>query len=320
MANQADGGDAPVLDPSVRQVYLPTQAQDITYFPRAIGAADTGFSSVRHKVDERRSCLIAAEFTDSPANLSWDDADMLDIGIDELDDSGVHGARYADCPSAAASAKNYASFEKDFKQWLRRTQVVRLHHSKRFKLTSAADESEGEFRVRLQQVASEQRDQAVEQLRKRYGSKANTLENRLLRAEQAVEREQEQSSKKKLDTAVSFGTAILGALLGRKRLTSATTSRVGTAIRSASGARKEASDVARARETVGKVRADLEALNAELEKEINNLDTAFDAQIEKLDEILVKPRTTDIHVRLVGLVWMPYQRGDDGRLSPAWNS
>lgn len=317
---QTGSADAPVLEPSIRQVYLPTRAQDIIYYPRAVGAADTAFSSARYTVDERRSCVFAAEFDGSPANLLWDDADTLDIGVDRLDDKGVHGARYADCPSAAASAKNYTSIEKDFKQWLRKTQVVRLHQSKRFKLTSAAGETEGEFRARLQQVASEQRDDAVEKLRKRYGSKANTLENRLLRAEQAVEREQEQSSKKKLDTAVSFGTAILGALLGRKRLSSTTANKVGTAIRSASGARKEASDVARARETVEKVRADLAALNAELQKEVDALDTAFDAQNEELDEILVKPRTTDIHVRLVGLLWMPYQPGDDGRLSPAWKS
>lgn len=317
-AAPSGGGVAPVLEPSIQQLFLPTREEDVTYYPRAIAAADIGFTSARHKVDERRSCLFAAEFDDSPENLSWDEADTLDLAADRLGDSAVQSARFADCPAAATIAKNYASFEKDFKQWLRKTQVVRLHHSKRFKLTSEVGETEGEFRVRLQQLASEQRDEAVDKLRKRYGSKANTLENRLLRAEQAVEREQQQSSKKKLDTAVSFGTAILGALLGRKRLSSTTASKVGTAIRSASGAHKEAGDVTRAKETVEKVRADLEALNAELEKEIDDLDTAFNAQDEKLEEILVKPRTTDIHIRFVGLGWMPYRQGNDGRLMPAW--
>jgi hypothetical protein len=87
-----------------------------------------------------------------------------------------------------------------------------------------------------------------------------------------------------------------------------------------SSVRKEASDVARAKETAQKVRADLEALNAALEKEIEDLDTAFDAQAEKLEEVLVKPKATDIHVRLVGLAWMPYREDPEGRRVPAWSA
>ena len=130
--------------------------------------------------------------------------------------------------------------------------------------------------------------------------------------------QKEQSTKKKLDTAISFGTAILGAVLGRKKISSTTASKVGTAIRTAGGARKEAQDVERARQTVDKVKADLAALNAELEKEIAALDTAFDAQSEELDEIVVRAKSTDINVAITGLVWLPYAKGEKDRLGPAW--
>jgi hypothetical protein len=179
-------------------------------------------------------------------------------------------------------------------------------------------ESEGEFRARLQQAAAEERDQAIAKIRKRYATKTTTLENRLLRARQAIEREARQSNKKMVDTAVSFGTAILGAVLGRKRLSSSTASRVGTAIRSAGGARKQASDVTRARQTEEKVLADIEQLNADLEAEVAALDTSYDAQEEELTGILVKPKATDVHVPLFGLLWMPYRDAGDGRLETAW--
>ena len=139
-----------------------------------------------------------------------------------------------------------------------------------------------------------------------------------MRAEQTVAVQTEQSTKKKLDTAISFGTAILGAVLGRKKLSSSTASKMGTAIKSAGSARKEAADVERARQTVAKVKADLEALNAELEEEVEALDTAFDAQAEPLDEIIVRAKSTDINVALTGLVWLPYTTGEKGRLRPAW--
>ena len=132
------------------------------------------------------------------------------------------------------------------------------------------------------------------------------------------QRAAQQSTKKKLDTAVSFGTAILGAVLGRKRISSTTASKMGTAIRSASGARKEAADVARAKQTAAKVLKDLEALNADLEREVDALEDSYDASVEELNEIEVRAKVSDIHVPLVGLVWMPYRDAGDGRLEPAW--
>ena len=51
----------------------------------------------------------------------------------------------------------------------------------------------------------------------------------------------------------------------------------------------------RAQQTVEKVKADLEALNAELEKEIEQLDTGFDAQAEPLDEIVVRVALVQEH-------------------------
>ena len=139
-----------------------------------------------------------------------------------------------------------------------------------------------------------------------------------MRAEQAIAVQQEQSSKRKLDTAISFGTAILGAVLGRKKLSSSTASKMGTAIKTAGSARKEAQDVERAKQTADKVRADIAALNKQLEEEVANLDTSFDAQAEELDEIVVRAKSTDIHVALTGLAWLPYTTDEKGRLRPAW--
>ena len=195
-----------------------------------------------------------------------------------------------------------------------------LYRSKKQRLTSTPGESEGDFRARLQQVASEKRDQAIAKLRKRFASKATTLENRLMRAEQAIQREQQQSSQKKFDTAISVGTAILGAVLGRKRLSVTSAGRVGTAMRKAGSARKEAGDVVRAEQTAKKVRADLEALNDALAAEIESLDTAYDAQTEELTAIPIRPKSTDIHVSLIGLGWVPYRDRGDGRLTSAWES
>ncbi len=312
------GGDAPLLPPGIDEYWLPAAGEGIQYFPRLVAAAELAFDSARYNVSADRKMLLTVEFDDGPVAIDWDIAEPLDRSHADLSREGEADAAYADCPAAAMKANNYADWSREFKRWVRQNEVVRLYRSKKYRLTSEAGETEGEFRVRLQQLANEKRDIAVAKLRKRYASKATTLENRLMRAEQAIEREQQQSTKKKLDTAVSFGTAILGAVLGRKRLSSTTASKMGTAIRSASGASKEAADVERAKQTAEKVRKDLEALNLELEREVDALEDAYDAQDESLDEIEVKAKVSDIHVPLVGLIWMPYRDSGDGRFEAAW--
>jgi len=254
---------------------------------------------------------------DGPIAVDWDSAESLSLPTSNLLSDAAVGASFAECPGAAASARNYTAWSKAFLTWLRQNETVTLYRSPKYSVTSGAGETEGEFRVRLQVLANEKRDQAVAAIRKRYASKAGTLEDRLLRAQQAIEREQQQSTKKKLDTAVSFGTAILSAVLGRKRISSSSASRMGTAIRSASGASKEAADVDRAKETAAKVQQDLDTLEKELAAEVATLEDSFDAQNETLDEVRVSAKASDVHVSIFGLLWMPYRDRGDGRLEIA---
>ncbi len=309
---------APALPPSIDQFYVRGSGEEIVYYPRLVAGGDIVYTSARYKIEDERELLHTVEFEDGPVDIDWDNAEPLDLSISDLREDGEADAGYAECPAAAGNPKAYGAWSKDYKRWVRQNENITLFRSKRFKLTSLASESEGDFRVRLQDVASENRDAAIAKIRKRYATKATTLENRLMRAEQAIAVQQEQSTKKKLDTAISFGTAILGAVLGRKKLSTSTATKMGSAVRTAGSARKEAADVDRARQTAKKVRADMAALNKRLENEIVDLDTAFDAQSEPLDEIVVRAKSTDINVVITGLVWLPYTKGDSGRLRPAW--
>jgi len=311
--------DVPVLPPKIRQFFVPARGASVKYYPRLVAATDVAFTNARYKVDERRERSYTVEFDEGPVAVDWDNGELVALAASDLEDEPAPDSGFAECPDCALKVTNYTKWEKALKRWIRQNEAIALYRSPKYRLISNPGESEGEFRVRLQQAASEKRDQAIAKLRKRYASKATTLENRLMRAEQAIQREQQQSASKKFDTAISFGTAILGAVLGRKKLSSTTANKMGTAIRKAGGARKEAGDVARAKQTAAKVRADLEALNQQLEAEVDALDTAYDAQLEELVETPIRPKTTDIHVAVIGLGWFPYADGGDGRLRPAWD-
>lgn len=175
-------------------------------------------------------------------------------------------------------------------------------------LVSEPAEAEGQFRVRVQQAARERRDQVVEDLRQRYAPRLSRLQDQLKRAQQAREREASQASAQKMQTAISFGATLLGAVLGRKSIGVGSIGRATTAARGVGRTIKESQDVRRAEESVEAVQQQIGALEAELQAET----AALEAKLASgpFTTLSVAPKKTGITVQLVALVWSP--RWEDG--------
>ena len=203
-------------------------------------------------------------------------------------------------------------------RWVRQNRPLLVYRSRQYKLSSDPQETRADFMARLTQAAREDRDLKVEKLRRKYSSKFNTLNNRLMRAEQALMREKEQSQSSKVQTAISFGTAILGAFMGRKAVSVGSAGRFGTAMRSASRIRKESMDVHRAKETFEATRLQLEELDQRLQEDIEQIEANFVPDEDSIQEVLVKPKSSDMTLEFFGLVWLPYRRDARGQLSPDW--
>ncbi len=314
----------PVLPPSVQQYYLPVvrrtyEDEDLVYHPQLIGASDVSYTSGRFNVNYQRRIVALTEIVDDTVPVDWVESETVDLDPDDLQSSGVEKAQYEEIANAAMNAENYSDWEKLHKRWIRNEQALVLNKSPTLKLASQPGETEGDFRARLQILAHEKRDIEIGKLRKKYASKINTLEDRLMRAQQRIETEEAQSKQTRLDTAIAVGAAVLGAFLGRKRVSTTSASRVGTAVRRAGRLGKESGDVERARETADKVRRQLEQLNQEFEIEVDKLDTVYNAQEEEFEKVVIRPRSTDVHTHLLGIAWVPYYRSQDGKLTRAWS-
>jgi hypothetical protein len=311
----------PVLAPGLKQLFVdpsehPVHGEQLVYYPRLLGSFEINYQNARLAVQERRNGLLVAEPAANSDLVDWEMATEAQWDAGQLDNRPDPDAAFAELPKALAEAKAYKGWERDFKRWLRTNRPLMLYKSSSLKCTSSPGESERDFRIRLQQLGNERRDLQVAKLRERYEKKVSTLEDRLQRAQQAMERQAEQSKAQKLDAALSFGTAILGAVLGRKRVSTTSASRVGTAVRKAGRIGSEAGDVRRAEQTVARVEARMAELETAFEDDVAALDDAYDAQTEELKEQRVNPRATDIHVRQFGLVWLPYIQDAEGRLRP----
>ncbi len=232
----------------------------------------------------------------------------MEIDPKDLEKAPAGGASYRPLAAAGADADNYRGWERDFKDWLYATQRLSLLRSPTVQLTSDPGENEGAFRLRLGQAARESRDEAVEKLRKKYAPKLTALGDRVRRAQQAVEREQSQAKSQEMQTAISIGATLLGAVVGRKVISTTTLGRATTAARGVGRTAREREDIARAEDSLEALQGRLADLEAEFQAETDALEAKFDPTAEDLESIELKPTKTNISVDTLVLAWVPEEQ------------
>ena len=300
----------PLLPPGVPNRYLPINQSgdgEIVYGSRVLAAVDVAYHSARYNVNEDRYWLLQVELGEDPNALDFDQAADTGLSLEDLETEPDPDGKFM--PLTGINATAVKKWQSRLKRWLRTERPMVLWKSATLRATSLPGESEGDFRARLQQLGNQLRDQKVEKLKARYEGKTKTLNDRLMRARQAVERESQQVSKRKLDTAISVGSAILGAVLGR-RVSRTSASKIGTAVKGYGGVRKEAGDVERAKQRVAKLEADLNNLAEQFESQVDQLDDAYDAQEDALKELPIRAKNADIEVRFLGVGYLPHWRSE----------
>ncbi len=302
----AAGQDKPVLPAGITEYFMPSVEADLQvglYEPVLYGSALVQYTDSRRGVDVSAVVHAVTPITDGAIAADWDAATPIDVAPDALTRTPVSGARFGVLPAAARTPKSYPNWQDDFEEWIVRAKPLRLFSAPEYKLSSRPGESEAEFAQRVKQAGRERRDAAVEKLRTKYAPKVARAGEKIRRAQDSITREQQQASQHKMQTVVSFGATLLGAVMGRKAISMSTLGRATTAARGVSRSSKEAADVAQAEQRHGEAEAELKALEAELEREVQALqDDMPDAAVETTE---IKPKKAGVDVRLVALAWKP---------------
>lgn len=303
-AAPAAGGARPVLPPDVPQYFAPAPGAAV-FAPMVVGVAQVRFTDAKAGVDESRDVIVITPITSDAVPVDWTNATEADFVAKDLSREPPAGATFADLPAAAMKPRNYADWNKSFIASLTRDQVLTLFKSNAFGLISKASENEGAFRVRLQQVAREARDAQVATIRAKFADEARKIQDREQRAQDRLDKEQQQSTASRVQAAVSVGTTVLGALFGRKTISMSTINRATTAARGVGRTMKESEDVTRANESLAEVQQAKADMEARMQAEITALDSGKTATTEVLDTLAIKPKRTGVQVQLVALTWVP---------------
>ncbi len=327
VSRDADDGDLsplpPVVPGGIVQQYVAiaserSPADQVVYRPSVVGTGRIHFSDRKSGADKLVDIVRVCDVSDGVPRRLWSDAEVWDAGFVEFEDRPQAEARFAVLDSDLTQPKNFSTWKSRLKDHLYGSEQLTLLYCDSLDVYSEPGEAEGDFRVRLKHQAHELRDTEVQNLRTRYAPKFEKLQERIRKAEQRVDVQREQAEAATTSAAVSAGQTVFGWLFGRKLRSTATATSAGSAMRSASRASQQKSDVVRAEEDVDKLQEEKEALQRELEQEIDAITQGLSVDQLILDSYVVKPYKKDISIDTCGLLWLPGCRNEDGDEESAW--
>lgn len=212
-------------------------------------------------------------------------------------------AYFDELPESVNEAREFNALKKELADHLYRTSSVTLLYSPVLKVYSLPDESERDFRMRLQQAAREERDEEVDKLTRKYEKRLARLEDRLRRAETRLAKKRADAEARKREVLVSVGESVLGMFMGRRstRMASSALSKY----RQSSSAGMA---VEEAEEKVEALQQEIAELEQELREEADTITARWDEALREFEEVSVTPRRRDIDVDVFALAWVPHWR------------
>ena len=314
-APTAPAASAPDLPARVEQRYVrvdPTMVvtdASLVYQPAVFGTAAVTFHHAKSGlVRERRAARIAT-FTDAGELRAWPDALPTHADPERFDTSPDPGVTFASLPSVATKSTSFTTWKNGFADFAYDNERETVLYSAALDEFARPSEDERAFRIRLSALARERRDDQADDLRRRYASRVDRIDERIRTAERRVDREKAQARRASVDAGTRAGVAVFDAIFGRRRSVARGTA---SSIRAGARAREQRADVAEAEARLDELESERTALLAELEAETQRVGTRTDPRNEQFQRVEVAPRRRDVSDASAILLWLPLAVTSDG--------
>jgi hypothetical protein len=301
--------EQPILFPEITQYFIPLsflgtkKPNKFFYKPVILGAVSLNFTDSKLAVDIIKDLTFITPIADGSIPVDWTNSQQIEIDIKNLQ-KNPDSENFIELPPEASKPANYESWKKDFIDWLYRNQKLNLFKVKNIKEISKVEESERDFKIRIDTLIREDRDNMTQKLRQKYASKMRSLQEKIQRTEGIVRLQQEQAQQQKIQTAFSLGSTLIGAFMGRKmaKYSARSSSDV---MRGVTRTAKEKNDVNKALQILQSYQRQFLNLETEFKAEVAEIENKIRRNLNDLETITLKLDKKDISVKLLSLTWVP---------------
>lgn len=298
-------GELPIID-GVDQYIL--NDGDGIYIPILYAFCDVAYYDRSIKGDIESKFIKSTLIQDGPIDVDWSIDCNIKAKLDDMDRELLEGGKLDISRSLlngkAIDSKMMNKWKRSLKDYIYRKSRYKLYKNHKTGLVSEVGESLADFKIRLDMRLREERDLELEKIRNAYTKKISQLEDRVWRAEKTLSREEDQAVRTKQNTLVNIGSAILDGILGRKLLSKTIANKAASAARAASRQREQAGDVYRAKEALNIKLEELESIKYQMEQDLLNMKSEFSGRYDKVEELELSPRKSDISIEPFLLLWV----------------
>lgn len=256
--------------------------------------AEAYFYNQSKGIDKHQESHIFLPLDDEALYLDWDGVIHQEIDLGSFTQQQPTQGHFSALPSFIKKDKDLKEASAAAQNWIYQTQHLTLFSCKPLRLDSKLDESEVDFKIRLQDTLNQKKEEEIVKLQARFDSREKTLIQRLERAQVQAQKEQANST----GSMIEAGIAVLGALLGRRSKTS-----INTAISKGKRVLKDRGSVSKITTQIEQIEEDIELLRQSFEDEVDMLTEKFQIENYPIEELIVKPRKSDIKILFSAILW-----------------
>jgi len=268
------------------------------YQPVLLGQATVYFANRTYNVDTQTKISVQIPKLEGRGLVRWEDYLSEPIDTAALDRSPLPNATFGDLVYPLDDEQNFSALSKDFIEWVYRSQTLKLFSNDTLKMVSNPGETREAFEARCKSASAGSSSDGVQKIRDKYAKLKKTIEDKKLREELELEKDQTVLKQRRGEEAIKGLENVAKLFTGRRsNLSSSMSKRRMTATAKA--------NVAESEEMIRKYQAELADLDAKMEQEIRDFQAQGTQSAGTIREVTVAPLKKDIVVELFGLAWKP---------------
>lgn len=277
------------------------QQTGVLYRPALAASAQVRFLDRKYGVDAEvtRAALIPSP--DRRGSLRWDEFVYSGPSFDRVDAMPAPNARFDILPPTLTDAKLVAALQKDFVDWAFRSTTVKARANESLKVYGGPDVSQADFMKACSDAAREARDAETEKLAAKLDRQIAALQDKLTREERELRSDESELGQRKMEELGTHAENVFSFLGGSR-----SSRRVSTSLTKRRLTEQAKDDVEESLDAIAQYKrqlAELEAERARISEEVN---ARWGDAVNRITEITLNPKKTDIYVNLFGVAWTPY--------------
>ncbi|MCG3696447.1 DUF87 domain-containing protein [Aliarcobacter butzleri] len=300
--NIEKGIPKPIITSNLTEKYLYSSQNSAYYLqPYLICSCDIHYIDAPKNIDFEEKISYKIYLDENMKNIDFEEKEEL--GNNSFEEKEKPNSFYYELPSFVQKEKDLKVIEKDFTDYIYRNSKLTLYKNEFLKITSKQTESLNDFKIRLQDRLNEKIDLEVEKLKIKFVKENDSIEIKLSKLYEKLQKEEIQATSTTTDTIISIGTSLLGAFFGNSVINKTNIGKVATSAKGASKILKERNDVKQVENEILELQQQKEVLKTLLENEIEKINLANQSSNFPIEEIFIKPKRSDIYNTKLALLW-----------------